>query len=418
MEGLVVTAEAREVEIHTSWQSLVGQDPRVQTKTAFTLNELVQLTSDFSMKRKDGTDRTAGCVASPIRTDRKQFLLVYRVRCNEKDKNGKLISDPAGHVVRLKFDLKRMQETHSAPDLDVRVSCSCPAFLYWGAQWNLGTGDALYGKPRPKYQPPTEARRYQYVICKHIKVVYDRCKPLVEKMVGAYRGVQDAKKEEESKKQIEQVKQQQEQEVQELEPITPKKPLPEEGELEAMPEDLSELGLQPKPPTPKEEAPKRPPITPKVQPEAEEPEVTPPGRKAPKKKPAPAPAPPPEEEDEEAPGPKARRMVAPNITVHDEDEGETTILPGAKARRMEEAPTRFSPEDIEVVPRTHKPTLWEDEEEDQPGPKAKRMQRQKEPARVIPMDEDDDEPIILPGRGRRSSVKHLMASLVLAQAEV
>ena len=414
--NVVADADVQGVEIHAPWRLLRSR----KAKIAFTLDELVQLTSQFSLYRKDGTKRTDGCFANPIRTDRKQFLAVYRVRCNEKDKNGKLISDPAGHVVRMKFDVKRMQATHKAEDLDVRVSCSCPAFLYWGAQWNLSTGDALYGAPRPKFQPPTEPRRYQNVICKHIKVASDRVYPLVEGMISAFQGVQDEKKQQETKKQIEQVKQQQEQEVEEkTPPITPKKELPTEGELEAMPEDLTTLGLPAKAPEPKAVPKKRKPITPKAPPTPPEPEPElPPAVEATQ----------PPEEAEEAPGPKARRMQetkkkktkpAPNITVHDEDDDEVTVLPGSKARRMiEQRQERLKPEDIEVVPRTHKPTLWEDED-DEPGPKAKRMERAKLPTRVIHEDDEDDEPIILPGR-RRSSItaKLLLASLALAATEV
>ena len=46
-------------------------------------------------------------------------------------------SDPAGHDVRVQFDVTKVEETQNAKDLDLQVSCSCPAFLYWGAQWNL-----------------------------------------------------------------------------------------------------------------------------------------------------------------------------------------------------------------------------------------------------------------------------------------
>jgi len=46
---------------------------------------------------------------------------------------------------------------------------NCPAFLYWGAQWNLHQRDGLLGTPRPQLQAPTERLdlRGNFVICKH-----------------------------------------------------------------------------------------------------------------------------------------------------------------------------------------------------------------------------------------------------------
>ena len=46
---------------------------------------------------------------------------------------------------------------------------NCPAFLYWGQQWNLHQRDALLGEPRPLLQAPTERLdlRANAVICKH-----------------------------------------------------------------------------------------------------------------------------------------------------------------------------------------------------------------------------------------------------------
>jgi len=53
--------------------------------------------------------------------------------------------------------------------LHVRVSCSCPSFLYWGAQYNALTGGYMYGKIRPKYMPPkVRDPENKFLVCKHI----------------------------------------------------------------------------------------------------------------------------------------------------------------------------------------------------------------------------------------------------------
>lgn len=140
------------------------------TKVAISLPEIVQQTNAFSVKRRPG------CTPSLLDSDPKQLFLHYNVKCHED------YSDPAGHDVRVQFDVSKVEQTQMAKDLDVQVNCSCPAFLYWGAQWNLHQRDGLYGEPRPLLQAPTERLdlRGNFVICKHIKAVFERILPSVQ----------------------------------------------------------------------------------------------------------------------------------------------------------------------------------------------------------------------------------------------
>jgi hypothetical protein len=140
------------------------------TKVAISLPELVQQTNAFSKKNRPG------CAASLINSDPKELFLNYNVKCKLKT------SDPAGHDVRVKFDVTKVEESRMAKDLNVQVSCSCPAFLYWGAQWNLHQRDGLYGDPRPELVAPTERLdlRGNYVICKHVHAVFERILPSVQ----------------------------------------------------------------------------------------------------------------------------------------------------------------------------------------------------------------------------------------------
>lgn len=71
--------------------------------------------------------------------------------------------------------------------LHVRVSCSCPSWLYWGAQYHAYMKDYLYGPLRPKYAPPRVrgkgpkdhpiAPRGDFLVCKHVLA----CIPLVSR---------------------------------------------------------------------------------------------------------------------------------------------------------------------------------------------------------------------------------------------
>ena len=69
--------------------------------------------------------------------------------------------------------------------LDVQVSCDCPSWLYYGAQYNALMGDYLYGnKIWPKVAPP-RVRGPGFDVCKHILKAF---KFLTEEM-GASRAI-------------------------------------------------------------------------------------------------------------------------------------------------------------------------------------------------------------------------------------
>lgn len=133
----------------------LGQLQAPITKVAISVPELVSQTNSFSVKRRPG------CEASLIKSAPKELYLQYNVKCKES------YSDPAGHDVRVKFDVSKVQETQNANDLDVQLNCSCPAALYWGAQWNLHQRDALLGTPRPELVAPTQRLdlRGNFVLC-------------------------------------------------------------------------------------------------------------------------------------------------------------------------------------------------------------------------------------------------------------
>ena len=143
-------------------------------KVALNIRELTALTNEFSKKY------VGGCTATPVKTYPKELSWEYRVVCTKAD------SDPAGHEVRVKLDLSQVTSASTVNDIQVRCSCTCPAFLYWGAQWHLHQQDALEGQARPKLQAPTEQldKRNGYLVCKHVKVTADQILPAVSRKVN------------------------------------------------------------------------------------------------------------------------------------------------------------------------------------------------------------------------------------------
>ena len=113
-------------------------------KIAISIKDLVNQSNAFSKKY------VGGCTPSLIKSDPKKLFMQYKVVCTKSD------SDPQGHDVRVQFDLSKITTTSNLQNLDVRCSCSCPAYLYWGAQWNSHQVDALEGPARPLLQAPTE----------------------------------------------------------------------------------------------------------------------------------------------------------------------------------------------------------------------------------------------------------------------
>lgn len=139
-------------------------------KQATPLPQLIQETNGFSVKNR------AGCQPTLEGSNPKDLFLSYNVKCNLAT------SDPSGHDVKVHFDTSKVQDETTAKNLDVAVSCTCPAFLYWGGQWNTHQRDALEGEARPLLTAPTEKLdlREDFVVCKHIKAVSERILPSVQ----------------------------------------------------------------------------------------------------------------------------------------------------------------------------------------------------------------------------------------------
>jgi hypothetical protein len=93
----------------------LGQLHAPVTKVAISVPELVSQTNSFSTKRRPG------CEASLLDSNPKELYLKYNVKCRES------YSDPAGHEVRVKFDVSKVEDTQNANDLDVQLNCSCVA---------------------------------------------------------------------------------------------------------------------------------------------------------------------------------------------------------------------------------------------------------------------------------------------------
>lgn len=123
---------------------------------AISLDELI---SSKSKLNKNSLNCRTGTVKAPNQGDN---TYVYNVVCSEKD------SKKGGHRVSIEVQGDPTQ-VDDKKDVQVKVNCTCPAFVYQGAEYNLHKQDALLGTARGNLQAPKtrDPVRVNYG-CKHI----------------------------------------------------------------------------------------------------------------------------------------------------------------------------------------------------------------------------------------------------------
>lgn len=93
-------------------------------------------------------------------------LFTFLVRSKES------YSNPAGHLVNVLF--YGNNSTHMLAK-DVKVSCTCPSYTYWGSKYNATIGNYNY-RTRTKFAPDIRDPNRERKICKHIVAV----RPLIK----------------------------------------------------------------------------------------------------------------------------------------------------------------------------------------------------------------------------------------------
>ena len=125
---------------------------------AFTLDE---------MSQENGKplthDRVARCTPLRVKFVPKSKRYVFLVQCTEK------WSDPKGHIVSLRFDSRKSLPMTTG--VDVRVFCSCPAFLYWGSSYISTTLDYNLGEGTESRFPFVRDPGLLNTTCKHVLTV-------------------------------------------------------------------------------------------------------------------------------------------------------------------------------------------------------------------------------------------------------
>jgi len=140
----------------------VELDLNENIKVSWTINELFDATSSFSMKYK------GACTASPKRVRNKIYRYDFHVVCGES------WSNPTGHIVKLKFIPVGNQK--KAISSKVLISCSCEFWQFYGCDWNSLKKD-YNERQMGNGQAPT-VRGKKHLICKHVA----NCVPIIKEI--------------------------------------------------------------------------------------------------------------------------------------------------------------------------------------------------------------------------------------------
>lgn len=99
-------------------------------------------------------------------TDERVSVRLYRA----EPRTGRWIfnTSSGGPLYKTIFQFVPKGSTRDTSKLDVRVSCSCPSWVFWGAQWNAWMNEYLYGTARLKLLPPkVRDPQNRFLLCKH-----------------------------------------------------------------------------------------------------------------------------------------------------------------------------------------------------------------------------------------------------------
>ena len=87
-------------------------------------------------------------------------------------------TDSGGNVYTTTFQFIPDAKVTDPNELHVRVSCTCPSWLFWGAQYNARMRGYLEGPIRPVFAPPRKRDPdKKFLVCKHVLKCIDLIEP-------------------------------------------------------------------------------------------------------------------------------------------------------------------------------------------------------------------------------------------------
>lgn len=132
---------------------------------AFSISEIVSNNNALANKR------ASNCRNYRVGYQSSNERYLFYTRCKES------YSDPRGHIVTIKFDMEPIRETGFLTTkiipskVDMRVRCSCPAFLYWGSEYIATQLDYILEGYEENRFPSIRDPELKNTACKHVALV-------------------------------------------------------------------------------------------------------------------------------------------------------------------------------------------------------------------------------------------------------
>ena len=121
---------------------------------AFSLQEL------YNINSPKANNRAQNCKTYRIMyKKRNPNRYIYLVKCKES------YSSASGHLVSVRF--KKSEDNKYPLTSEVRVKCSCPAWLYWGSDYN-STNEGYWLDTKQDIYPVVRDPVLENKICKHV----------------------------------------------------------------------------------------------------------------------------------------------------------------------------------------------------------------------------------------------------------
>jgi len=165
-----------------------------KSKVAWTLPDLIRMTAQIMKSRSREQNCITTLTTKPDESKLeepfyKSYAWIYHTTCASPD------SSKTGWDQQIGIDInpKKDKKFKSWNDVDVRLTCTCPAFQYWGPERNALLND--YILPPPKGEPEKEPKSNlkfkdgtpwtQAFLCKHlVRAAQD----LITKQLPGYKG--------------------------------------------------------------------------------------------------------------------------------------------------------------------------------------------------------------------------------------
>ncbi|MFA6000100.1 MAG: SWIM zinc finger family protein [Candidatus Paceibacterota bacterium] len=111
------------------------------------------------------------CSANPGKYDDIKLLYAFNVQCTDGNRTVLVKGNLPDEVLDPNREFDDVLQ-YDLTDIDVQLNCTCPHWVYGGAEYFARQRNYLYGNPRGPATKPTRDWNQRNYVCKHVYAVY------------------------------------------------------------------------------------------------------------------------------------------------------------------------------------------------------------------------------------------------------